>query len=153
MQREGTGRRVLSYVGERWSGFFLILLLVGFGLMGRNFFAVKNFSNILYYATIYLLLAGGETYVIITGGIDLSVGFVMGLVMVVSAIIMRDMHAAGAAPVRAVTVASTHATRPSSAQMAALASATRSRLRRYTTLHPADMAKASTVIQATGRCG
>ena len=106
MQREGTGRRVLSFVGERWSGFFLILLFVVFGLMGRNFFAVKNFSNILYYATIYLLLAGGETYVIITGGIDLSVGFVMGLVMVVSAIIMRDMHAAGAAPAISMVIGS-----------------------------------------------
>ena len=106
IQREGTGRRVLTYVGERWSGFFLILLLVVFSFVGRNFFAVKNFSNILYFATVYLLLAGGETFVIITGGIDLSVGFVMGLVMVVSAIIMRDMHAAGAAPAVSMIVGS-----------------------------------------------
>jgi ribose/xylose/arabinose/galactoside ABC-type transport system permease subunit len=98
MQQEAAGRRALTYLAERWSSFFLVLLLVVFSLVGRNFFAVRNFSNILYYATIYLLLAAGETYVIITGGIDLSVGFVMGLVMVVSAIIMRDLHAAGVAP-------------------------------------------------------
>lgn len=95
VQRESAGQRVLAYVGERWSGFFLVLLLVVFSLVARNFFAVRNFSNILYFATIYLLLAAGETFVIITGGIDLSVGFVMGLVMVVAAIVMRDMHAAG----------------------------------------------------------
>ncbi len=95
MQQEATGQRILTYLRERWSSFFLILLVVVFGLVAKNFFAVKNFSNILYFATIYLLLAAGETFVIITGGIDLSPGFVMGLVMVVSAIIMRDMHAAG----------------------------------------------------------
>jgi len=95
VQRETVGRRVLTYLGERWSGFFLVLLFIVFGLVAKNFFAVKNFSNILYFATIYLLLAAGETFVIITGGIDLSVGFVMGLVMVVAAIIMRDMYAAG----------------------------------------------------------
>ena len=90
--------RILVWIGERWSGFFLIVLLVVFSLVARNFFAVRNFSNILYYATIYLLLAGGETFVIITGGIDLSVGFVMGLVMVVTAIVMRDLHALGVPP-------------------------------------------------------
>lgn len=95
LQQEATGQRILTYLRERWSGFFLILLVVVFGLVAKNFFAVKNFSNILYFATIYLLLAAGETFVIITGGIDLSPGFVMGLVMVVSAIIMRDMFAAG----------------------------------------------------------
>ena len=42
-----------------------------------------------------LLLAAGETFVIVTGGIDLSVGFVMGFVGVVAAIVMRDMFAAG----------------------------------------------------------
>jgi ribose/xylose/arabinose/galactoside ABC-type transport system permease subunit len=98
MHSDSVSQRVLSYAGERWSGFFLIFLLVVFSLVGRNFFAVKNISNILYFATIYLLLAAGETFVIITGGIDLSVGFVMGLVMVVSSIIMRDMHAAGISP-------------------------------------------------------
>ncbi len=98
VRRSGAALRALTWAGERWSGIFLILLLIVFGLVGKNFFAVKNFSNILYYATIYLLLATGETYVIITGGIDLSVGFVMGLVMVVTAIVMRDMHAAGMAP-------------------------------------------------------
>lgn len=106
MRQEAAGRRVLAYLGERWSGFFLILLVIVFGLVAKHFFAVKNFSNILYFATIYLLLAAGETFVIITGGIDLSPGFVMGLVMVVAAIIMRDMHAAGIAPAASMVVGS-----------------------------------------------
>ena len=95
MRRERAAERVLLYVGERWSTFFLILLVIVFSVVGRNFFSVKNISNILYFATIYVLLAAGETFVIITGGIDLSVGFVMGFVMVASSMIMRDLHAAG----------------------------------------------------------
>jgi len=98
VRRSGPALRALTWLGERWSAVFLILLILVFGLVGKNFFAFKNFSNILYYSTIYLLLAAGETFVIITGGIDLSVGFIMGLVMVVSAIVMRDLHAAGVAP-------------------------------------------------------
>ena len=94
-QREQTAERILLYIGERWSSFFLVLLLIVFSVVARNFFAVKNFSNILYFSTIYVLLAAGQTFVIITGGIDLSVGFVMGFVTVATSIVMRDLHAAG----------------------------------------------------------
>ncbi|GAH68489.1 unnamed protein product, partial [marine sediment metagenome] len=46
-----------------------------------------------------LLLAAGETFVIISGGIDLSIGFVMGFVCISSSIIMRDLNAAGYSPI------------------------------------------------------
>jgi ribose transport system permease protein len=92
--RAGTAK-VFTFIGERWSVIFLLLMLVAFSLAERNFFAFKNFSNILYYSTTYALLAAGETFVIITGGIDLSLGFVMGFVGVTSGLVMRDMYAAG----------------------------------------------------------
>ncbi len=95
MGNRGAAAKILTYAGERWAVLFLLLLMIGFSFLERNFFAFKNFSNILYYATVYALLAAGETFVIITGGIDLSIGFVMGFVGVSSAIVMRDMYAAG----------------------------------------------------------
>jgi len=95
MGNRGATAKTLTFLGERWASFFLLLLLLGFGLLERNFFTFRNFSNILYYATVYALLAAGETFVIITGGIDLSVGFVMGFAGVSSAIVMRDLFAAG----------------------------------------------------------
>ncbi len=94
MQNRAAAGKIVAFAGERWASFFLLALVIVFSFVGRNFFAVKNFSNILYFATLYLLLATGETFVIVTGGIDLSVGFVMGFVGVVSAIVMRDMFAA-----------------------------------------------------------
>ena len=95
MRSQASAPKLLTFIGERWATFFLILLVVVFSLVGRHFFAIKNFSNILYFATAYALLSAGETFVIVTGGIDLSVGFVMGFVGVTSSIVMRDMLAAG----------------------------------------------------------
>lgn len=53
---------------------------------GRSFVAnPRNAQSILVYAVAPLLLATGQTFVIISGGIDLSLGFLMGLAAVVCA--------------------------------------------------------------------
>jgi ribose/xylose/arabinose/galactoside ABC-type transport system permease subunit len=95
MGRRSAAATLLAYLREHWASFFLLLLVVVFSFVARNFFAFKNFSNILYFSTTYALLAAGETFVIVTGGIDLSLGFTMGLVSVTCSLVMRDMHAAG----------------------------------------------------------
>ena len=70
---------------------FLALLLVSFELwarmsFGASFvFSVYNAQSIAIFAVAPLLLALGETFVVIAGGIDLSVGFTMGLSAVVAA--------------------------------------------------------------------
>ena len=48
-------------------------------------FSIYNAQSIAVFAVAPLLLALGETFVIIAGGIDLSVGFIMGLSAVVAA--------------------------------------------------------------------
>jgi ribose transport system permease protein len=71
-----------------WPWLFLIVLLVFFEAwaqieVGRSFiFSAYNVQAILLAASAPLLLALGQTFVIITAGIDLSVGFVMGLAAV-----------------------------------------------------------------------
>jgi predicted ABC-type sugar transport system permease subunit len=70
---------------------FLILLLVVFEIWARVSYGTSfvlssyNAQSIAIFAVAPLLLALGETFVIIAGGIDLSVGFVMGLSAVVAA--------------------------------------------------------------------
>ena len=44
-----------------------------------------NLQSIAIFAVAPLLLATGQTFVIISGGIDLSMGFIMGLAAVVAA--------------------------------------------------------------------
>jgi ribose transport system permease protein len=90
----GERPRAVSVLAKNWALFFLLLLVIVFSFTGRGFFSLTNFQNILYLATIFLLLSAAETFVIITGGIDLSVGFVMGLSSVLSAKVMQVLHAA-----------------------------------------------------------
>lgn len=62
----------------------LILLLVGFALMSDNFFTVQNLSIISQQASVNVVLAAGMTFVILTAGIDLSVGAILAASAVVA---------------------------------------------------------------------
>ncbi|MCI0518705.1 MAG: ABC transporter permease [Chloroflexi bacterium] len=55
----------------------LIVLFIGFSLASPNFFQFDNIIGILLATAVNGVLALGVTFVIITGGIDLSVGTVM----------------------------------------------------------------------------
>jgi ribose/xylose/arabinose/galactoside ABC-type transport system permease subunit len=57
----------------------LVLLLVYFSVATPNFLSVETFLLIAKHVALYGILAIGMTYVIITGGIDLSVGAIVGL--------------------------------------------------------------------------
>jgi ribose transport system permease protein len=73
-------------------GLILVALIVIFSLLSFNdFFAVANARNIATDAAVLLVLAVGATYVIITAGIDLSVGSVLVFSGVVSAKLMNEV--------------------------------------------------------------
>ena len=57
----------------------LIILVVLFAILNKNFLAVDTLMMMGKHVALYGILAIGMTYVIITGGIDLSVGSVVGL--------------------------------------------------------------------------
>ncbi|HEX5900642.1 MAG TPA: ABC transporter permease [Solirubrobacteraceae bacterium] len=76
-----------------WIGLILLALIVVFSLLEYDsFVSTANARNIATDAAVLLVLATGMTYVIITAGIDLSVGGVLVFSGVVSA---KAMHAAG----------------------------------------------------------
>jgi len=66
---------------------FLICLCIGFGVTTDTFFTTKNVMNLTSQMAINALLATGLTYVIILGGIDISVGSVAALAGVFSAMV------------------------------------------------------------------
>ena len=84
----------LSLLGRNWALGFLLLSIVVFSFTGKNFLSLNNFQNIVHLSTTALLLTCAETFVIISGGIDLSAGFVMGLSAVAAARTMQVLHAA-----------------------------------------------------------
>jgi ribose transport system permease protein len=61
----------------------LVLLCVIFSLTTNVFLSVRNALNILDQVTVLGILAVGMTAVIVTGGIDLSVGSVLALSMMI----------------------------------------------------------------------
>ncbi|MGG5172072.1 ABC transporter permease [Pseudarthrobacter sp. J1738] len=69
----------------------LIVLLVFFGIMNSRFLLPSNLSDILLSTVVIGLLALGATFVIITGGIDLSVGTGMSLCSVMTGVVLTYM--------------------------------------------------------------
>ena len=55
----------------------LIILCIGFGIENGRFFSLTNASIVLQQAAINTVLAAGMTFVILTAGIDLSVGSIL----------------------------------------------------------------------------
>jgi inositol transport system permease protein len=63
----------------------LILMIVGMSIVKPSFRTITNFLNILTQSSIYGILALGMTLVIISKGIDLSVGSILAMSAVVAA--------------------------------------------------------------------
>jgi ribose transport system permease protein len=95
----------VRWLGRNWAVLFLLLELAVFGSFGKNFFSAENLQNILVACLPVLLLGMGETFVIITGGIDLSVGFVMGFGTVICAKFMLALQKAGLPPAASIPLA------------------------------------------------
>ncbi len=83
--------RLIQTLAQSWSYLFLLVVFLFFSVQGTNFFTVGNISQILVNSTLVMLMALGQTYVIITAGIDLSIAWTVGLASVVGARVMRDL--------------------------------------------------------------
>lgn len=71
----------------------LFLVLLYFSIMAPNFLSMANMVIMIKHVAIYAFLAIGMTFVIVTGGIDLSVGSVVGLCgMVAGGLIYHGLH-------------------------------------------------------------
>ena len=99
---------LLSTVRKVWPWIFLLIMIIIFTIAARtndiNFLSIRSVQGILNYTTQILLLALGETLVIITAGIDLSTGYILGLASVIAASIMEILNAMGVAPIISIPV-------------------------------------------------
>jgi ribose transport system permease protein len=92
-------KTLIQRIAQLRAWLFLVVLLVIFEVTSRVSFggsfvgSTFNWQSVAVFAVAPLLIAVGQTYVIISGGIDLSAGFIMGLAAVVAA------HATNAAGV------------------------------------------------------
>lgn len=72
--------------------FILIILMVLFSFSSPYFLTLRNMTNIITQNTYFIIAAVGLSFVMIGGGIDLSVGYQMSLVGVVTAMSMVVYH-------------------------------------------------------------
>jgi ribose transport system permease protein len=77
----GTHQRVLAFAS-------LIVLLIGFSIASSNFMQTSNMLAILQATSVNGVLAIAVTLVIITGGIDLSVGTMMTFCAVITGVVL-----------------------------------------------------------------
>ena len=95
-------QRAAIFLSRIWAWVFLGLMVLFFVVAvpltsggSVNFLTNRNFQNILVAIVPVLLLGLGQTFVIITAGIDLSVGWVMSLASVLSALAIRGSFNSG----------------------------------------------------------
>jgi ribose transport system permease protein len=93
--RAARQKQLVLVFSRVWAWVFLAGLIVFFAasvsVQSRgnvNFLTIRNSQNILMAIVPVLLMGLGQTFVIIAGGIDLSVGWIMGLSSVVSALVI-----------------------------------------------------------------
>lgn len=66
----------------------LLLISIFLSLFARNFFSGDNLLNVLRQAAVYAIMGCGMTFVIISGGIDLSQGSMLALCHVLAAYVL-----------------------------------------------------------------
>lgn len=94
-KEKGTATKKMNKLGPLLA---LVVLVVFVTIMNPNFLAPANLLNLLRQVSTNALIAFGMTFVIITGGIDLSVGSTLAL----SSALMAGMIASGLNPVLAM---------------------------------------------------
>jgi ribose transport system permease protein len=82
-----------SITRQEWYGALVAVIVLGVLLTFASpyFLTTGNLSNILVQASVIALLAGGQTFVILTGGVDLAVGALTALAGAVAGHMMIKM--------------------------------------------------------------
>jgi ribose transport system permease protein len=87
---------------------YLLIVLVTAVVIGwiasPYFMTLRNVENVLTFASVVSVIAVGQFFVIVTGGIDLSVGSIAALSTVVAAVMMKNGSSAVAASLAALAV-------------------------------------------------
>lgn len=82
----------MKFILKNSTAVLFVMIFVMFGLIAPRFFTLKNFQNIMSNASYIGIIAVGMTFVLLTGGIDLSVGSTMYLSVVVCGKLINEAN-------------------------------------------------------------
>ena len=92
------GPRLRSAIGYAWREgtvyFVLVFLIIMFTIINPLFFSGRNIYNLITESSHYIIAGMGIAFVMIGGGIDLSVGYEMAMVSTTSFILMNSYASA-----------------------------------------------------------
>lgn len=83
--------RFLGFIANNSTLLVFLVMLVVAGMLSDRFYSVDNVTNVLRQSVPLGLAALGMLFVILTGGIDLSVGSIMALVSVIVALLIPEV--------------------------------------------------------------
>lgn len=95
IRREKLSDRFGAVLSNSWILLVLVGLVIAFSIMRPNFASTFNILNILVAASLLAIMAVGQTFIIITAGIDLSVGSVLVFSSVAGVLVMRALGGTG----------------------------------------------------------
>ena len=78
-----------NYLAKFQSLIALLVLCVVIGLLSDNFFTVNNGWNVMRQISVNICISVGMTFVVLTGGIDLSVGSILALCGAITAGLLK----------------------------------------------------------------
>lgn len=81
LSTRGMGGALTAFAG-------LIVIYIAFGIINPTVFSGQNIMNLLRSMSKYLLIGIGQSYILITGNIDLSIGSVVAMSAMISATMM-----------------------------------------------------------------
>lgn len=90
LKENSPSTRIKRFVGDYGIVLFFIVIFVFLAIAAPNFFTLNNLVNVVRQSSIIGIIALGMTFVMITAGIDLSVGSVVGLAGMVFAVSTQD---------------------------------------------------------------
>lgn len=94
----GAKPALASFLRNQWVLIFLVLESVYFCFRSEGFANLNSLQMLLFYGVLVFLLATAELFVIVTGGIDLSLGYVLGFASIISIKIIEKLTAMGLDP-------------------------------------------------------
>jgi inositol transport system permease protein len=83
------GTDVIVWLRRYGTTLFLALLIIFFASQNQRFISLRNLTNILTEGSIYGIIAVGMTFVILTAGVDLSVGSLLAFAGMAGASVVR----------------------------------------------------------------
>jgi ribose transport system permease protein len=88
----GGRSRAMALPWERFAlPLFILLMGLVFGSLNPNFFSWTNLTNVARQSSVLALLSIGQTFAIVSGGIDLSVGSLLAIVSVLGSMQLVEL--------------------------------------------------------------